>query len=318
MVVDGNRYIMNDIKTLEWLEIFLWYKCNIYCKFCYQKDLRLYYKNNLSKDKVINLLNEWYNNWKRFVIFSWWEPTLDKNLEYYIEYSKKIWFIHIRVHTNWFWFKNYSYLLNLYNKWLNWVTISVHWYKGIHDRIVWLEWNFDIIFKALINFEKLKQIDNNFVFDTNTVICKDNIKTLVILFKFLLKFSISRRMLVYPYNIESDKNELIRILPNNDLYIKYIENISELCYISNIKDFVIETIPYCLINKKYWLYIEKNYKTNKNTYFIDWEKEKNIQYNIWKIKFEECSNCIKNNICYWFSRDYFSVYWKPDFNIIIS
>lgn len=304
---------MDDIKNLEWLEIFLWYNCNVKCDFCYQKDLRYKYKENIWKNKIIELISDWYKNWKKFIIFSWWEPTLDKKLEFYIDYSNKLWYEHIRVHTNWFKFQNYNYLDSLYKAWLSWITISIHWYKWVHDKITKVNWSFIIIQKALINFEKLKKIDNNFILDTNTVICKKNISTLIILFKFLFKFSISRRMIVYPYNIDLPKKELVNIIPFRDSYLYYVENIAEFHYINNIKDFVIETIPYCLVDKKYWIYIENNFKTNKNTYFIDWEKEKNIQYNIWKIKFEECKKCIKNNNCYWFSLDYYRTYWKPSF-----
>jgi len=320
MVVDGNKYyIMNDIKDLEWLEIFLWYKCNVHCKFCYQKDLRLYYKNNISKEKVINLLNDWYNEWKRFVIFSWWEPTLDKNLGYYIEYSKKIGFIHIRVHTNWFWFRDYNHLLNLYNKWLSWITISVHWYKVIHDEIVWVKWSFDIITRALINFEKLKKIDNNFVFDTNTVICKDNIKTLLILFKFLLKFSIGRRMFTLPYSMYwFTKDELMKIFPNIDLLLTNINKILNLSLLYNIRDIVIEAIPYCFFNNIYFSFIEKNYRTSKQV-FIPNEESISKKYNNnnkikhyidWKIKYTDCNKCIKNSVCLWISKNFIDIY--PD------
>lgn len=309
---------MKDIKELEWLEIFLWYKCNIKCNFCYQKDLRFKFKENIKKEEILKLLNIWFSNWKRFVIFSWWEPTLDNNLWFYINYSKKLWYRHIRVHTNWFRFKEYNYLENLYNKWLTWVTISVHWYKWVHDSITTVKWSFKTIFKALINFQKLKNIDNNFVFDTNTVICKQNYNNLLILFKFLIKFSISRRMIVYPYNIELSNIKLKLILPIGNEYLNEINKISEYIFQNNITDFVLETIPYCLIKKKYWNYIEKNYKTDKKTYYIDWEKEKNLQYFIWKIKYKECQKCIKNNKCYWFSNDYHNLYWKPNFNPIIN
>lgn len=311
------RY-MEDIKYLEWLEIFLWYKCNIKCKFCYQKDLRLEYKDNIEKSKVLNLLLKWYKEWKRFVIFSWGEPTLDTNLWYYIEYSRELWFEHIRVHTNGFMFKEYNYLEKLYKKWLTGVTISIHWYRLIHDKITRVKGSFDIILKALINFEKLKKIDNHFTFDTNTVISKENSVNLLILFKLLLKFNVTRRMLVYPYNINLEKDKLLNILPVKNNYIVEVEKILEFIYSKNTIDFVLETIPYCLINKKYWRYIKKNYKTDKETYFIEWKQEKNIQYLMWKIKYKECNNCLKNKICYWFSNDYNTLYWKPNFNPIIN
>lgn len=305
-----------DIKIQEWLEIFLGYSCNIKCNFCYQKDLRKKFSKNIEKSEVVKLLEEWIKNWKKFVIFSGWEPTLDKNLGKYVEFAKKLWYENIRIHTNWWWFRNFEYLENLYEKGLNWVTLSIHWYGKIQDVIGWVKWNFDVLLKSLINFEKLKRKDKNFVIDTNTVICRQNYLFLLQLFRFLQKFSITRRMLVFPYTLDYEKEKLKKILPNNHDFIVEIEKIAEFMIKNNVKDFVIESLPYCLIDKKYWNFIEKNYKTDKDTYFVDWKKDRKLQYFFWKVKFEECKKCLKYDFCFWFSDDFIKFYWKPNFKII--
>lgn len=305
-----------DIKNQEWLEIFLWYRCNIKCNFCYQKDLRKEFIRNIEKEEVLKLLENWIKDWKRFIIFSWWEPTLDLNLSYYISFARGLWYEHIRVHTNWWWFSKYEYLEDLYKKWLTWVTISVHWYWKVQDLISWVKWNFDFLLKALINFEKLKRKDKRFVFDTNTVICKQNYRFLFHLFRFLQKFSITRRMLVFPYHIDRNSNELKNILPNNFEFLSEIEKVLEFMHKIRTKDFVLETLPYCMINEKYWWFIEKNFKTDKEVYYIDGKKDKKLQYNIWKIKYLECKKCSKNDICFWFSQDFLQILWKPNFTFI--
>lgn len=305
-----------DIKNQEWLEIFLWYRCNIKCNFCYQKDLRKKFIKNIEKEKVFKMLENGIKDWKKFVIFSGWEPTIEKNLLEYIDFSKKLGYEHIRIHTNGFWFQNYEYLEYLYQKWLTGVTVSIHWYWIIQDKISKVKWNFDFLFKALVNFEKLKRKDNNFIFDTNTVICKQNSLFLFQLFKFLNKFSITRRMLVFPYNIDRNLEEIKKILPNNLYFLEEVEKVLEFMFKTETKDFVLETLPYCLINKKYWWFIEKNFKTDKDVYYIDWKKDKNLQYLVWKIKYLECKKCIKNDVCFWFSKDLIQILWKPNFNYI--
>lgn len=308
-----------DIKNQEWLEIFLGYRCNIKCNFCYQKDLRKEFIKNIDKEEVLRLLIEGIEDWKKFVIFSGWEPTLDKNLSSYIEFSKKLGYEHIRVHTNGWWFKNYQYLEDLYNKWLTWVTLSIHWYWKIQDIISWVKWNFDFLFQALINFEKLKRKDKNFIFDTNTVICKQNSLFLFQLFKFLHKFSITRRMLTFPYNI-SNLDNIEYILPNNFQFLKEVEKVLEFMLQNNVKDFVLETLPYCLIDKKYWDFIEKNFKTNKWVFRLSDNKISNEEwinhYFMWKYKFSECDFCLKKDYCFGFSDDFIKFYWKISFNII--
>lgn len=305
-----------DIKNQEWLEIFLWYRCNIKCDFCYQNDLRREFRNNIWKDYVFKLLKEWRNNKKEFVIFSGWEPTLDKNLPDYIKFSKELWYNNIRVHTNGWWFRNIDYLEDLYRKWLTWVTISIHWYWKVQDLISWIDWNFDYILRALINFEKLKIKDKSFIIDTNTVICRLNYNNLIILYKFLLKFSITRKMLTYPYNLKNDIFYLKKILPPKDDFLIEVEKLLEFINYKKVNDFVVESIPYCIINKKYWDYIEKNYKTNKDVFLLNSFSEWKMHYFIWKLKFDECKKCKKYDNCYWFSYNFISFYWKWYLNVI--
>ncbi len=309
---------MSDIKSMDWIEIFLWYSCNIKCSFCYQWKLRLKFPENLDKEQVLCLLDKWIKEWKEFIIFSWWEPTLDNNLWFYISYAKKLWYKHIRVHTNWFKFKDYWYLSELFINGLTWVTISIHWYWYIQDNVSKVKGSFDNIIKALINFEKLKKNNSLFIIDTNTVICKENYKYLIFLFKFLHKFSISRRMLVYPYDLLIYNTiEKYNIMPEYKYYIKFINEILLFHENNWVKDFVLETLPYCIIDKKYHHFIEKNYKTSKTTFFIDWEKDQKLQYIQWKLKFDFCNKCSLNKKCFWFSSDYIKLFWHKHLPIKI-
>lgn len=307
----------DDFKDVEWLEISLLYKCNVKCEFCFEWDLRYKYKDKILPEKVYDLLKEWYLNDKRFVIFTWGEPTLDNNLLKYIEYAKMIWFTLIRVHTNWFKFKDYNYLLSLYKAWLWGITISIHWYDRVHDLISGVSWSFQIILIALINFEKIKKLDSTFIIDTNTVICKKNYKFLIQLFLFLKKFSIKRIMFTYPYDSNLNVNKLSNIIVSYDELKKYLNLFLVEVKKSKINDFVLESIPFCMIDKKYYSYIEKNFKTSKDQYFLwyftNYEDKKSSD---WREKHSECSKCIKNSECKWFSIDNNKVYWIPKFNFI--
>lgn len=299
--------IQEDIKNLKWLEIFLWYTCNLKCFFCYQKNLRKEYTKNIEKKEIIKLLEDWYNNWKRFIIFSWWEPTLDINLSYYIEYSKKLWFIHIRVHTNWFWFINFDYLKDLYNKWLSWVTISIHWYNNIHDNITWKLWSFDIIKKALINFEALKKINNNFIFDINTVVCTFNYQSLTSIIAFLSKFNFTRLQLVIAYSLWNFSiKEKKEIIPEYQVVIPYIIKSLILWNYYN-KKIVIENIPFCLINRKYWKNILDRIFIIRDSITVN-EKYDEFLDDFNKTKLDECADCKLNNICKGITKDYKDVY----------
>lgn len=307
--------MIKDIKDLEWLEIFLWYKCSVKCVFCYQKDLRFKYNKNLSKKEVIKLLEKWFNDWKKFVIFSWWEPTLDDNLWYYIDYSKKLWFEHIRVHSNWYWFKNLEYLKEMYSKWMTGVTISIHWYEEVYDKISQVKWSFDWIKNALRNFEILKKIDNNFIFDTNTVVSKDNYRDIPRLVKFLCNFSVTRGQIVLAYSLDMfSKDEKLSIIPEYKDIIDSLKKSLKIAYLFN-KKFVLENIPFCVIDKEYWSQILKNIKINKDSITIH-------EWNLWNTNLtwmmtsNKCKKCSMNNLCRGLPKDYYEIYWDNCINPI--
>jgi len=173
---------MEDLKDLEGLEIFLWYACNVRCVFCYQKDLRFKYKNNLTQSEVETLLQDGFDEGKRFVIFAWWEPTLDKNLPVYVSFAQKLWYQHIRVHTNWFRLQDSAYIIDLYERGLTGVIFSFHGYGKLHDEITQSPTSFSNLDAAIRNVDAIIQKDSNFVLDVNTVLYKWNYKQLLKLF----------------------------------------------------------------------------------------------------------------------------------------
>lgn len=297
-----------DIKEQEWLEIFLWYICNIKCSFCYQKDLRRRFSKNIEKIEVERLLKEGIEKEKKFVIFSGGEPTLDKNLWFYIGLAKDLGYEHIRVHTNGWWFRDFWYLKDLYKKWLTWVTLSVHWYGKIQDLISWVKWNFNYILQSLINFEKIKREDRNFIIDTNTVICKLNYKNIPTLVKFLRYFSITRWQIVLAYSLWLFSNfEKTKIVPTYEEIIPFLKESINIAQ-ENKKKFVLENIPYCVVEKDYWFAISENIKIQKESILVDKWNVWNTNTN-WMQNSKKCEKCSMSSKCRWLPIDYFKVHW---------
>ncbi len=305
---------MEDIKKLEWLEIFLSYSCNYKCIFCFENKIR-WREKKYNNDEILSLILSWYRKWKRFIVFSWWEPTLNDNLEEYISYSKKIWFKKIIIHTNWTKTSNFLYLKGLYNRWLTWIIFSFHWYWIFSNLITKNNNSFKYLNKSLINASIIKkQLDNSFTIDTNTVINKINVNNLFILFKYFSRFPITRRMLTFPYSMFwYSIKELTEVFPDFSLLLKELKKILDYSIENNIVDVVVEAIPYCFFDKKYWGFIEKNYRSRKNVFipednnifFIKNYHNIDIQhYTWWKVKRKSCMSCIKNNICLGISEDF--------------
>ena len=162
------------MKWLNWLEIFLWYSCNLKCSFCFQKDLRYEKPKFLWYESVIKIIDNWISNNKRSIIFSWWESTLDPNILKYIEYCKNNGFLDIRIHTNWLSFSDKTILNKFIKSGMTWVVLSIHWYWKIHDYLVWSDWAFEKVKNTLLNLSEIKKDNNEFVIDTNTVLNKYN------------------------------------------------------------------------------------------------------------------------------------------------
>lgn len=305
-----------DIKNQEWLEIFLWFRCNIKCEFCYQKDLRKEFIKNISKEEVFKMIENWIKNWKRFIIFSGWEPTIDINLPSYIKFAKEQGYEHIRVHTNWWWFRNYEYLEDLYKNWLTWVTLSIHWYEGVHDFVTQVRWSFDIIKKSLINFEKIKKKYSNFILDTNTVVCRNNYKNISKLIKFLSYFSVTRWQIVLTYSLELfSKREKKYIIPSYTEIIPFLKKSIDISFLEN-KKFVLENIPFCVIEKKYWYSIIDNIKINKDSITINEWNAWNTNLR-WVYKSEKCHNCKMKEKCRWIPIDYYEIYWDSELKTLL-
>ena len=288
---------------MQWLwglEIFLWYACEQKCNFCFQKDLRYKEPKFLDKSYVDWLILKWSQEWKKSIIFSWWEATLDKNLLWYVVYAKSLWFNDIRIHTNWLTFSNKAFLDSFVREGVTAVIISIHWYKNIHDILVKKEWAFQKVQQTLLNLREIKKHNPSFVIDTNTVITKLNYKTLASLFKFLSFFPITRSQIVqlYSLNLFSEREKKSLYVSYED-FSQYIENI-----VAHNSKITFENFPLCKVNSKYWNYILQRQKYDNEAYWNMWIwfEESDCTY------LEGCDSCSNKNKCTGIPKDYLLIF----------
>ena len=307
---------MTDLKNLDGLEIFLWYKCNVRCNFCYQKDLRLEYKDNLSKWEVETLLKDGYEEGKRFVIFAGGEPTLDTYLPYYIEYAKDLWFEHIRVHSNGFRFQKYSYLEDLYNKWLTGLILSFHGYGEVHDEVARVPGSFTVLQKSLENAKKLIDIDKNFCLDTNTVVYKWNYDKLLKLFLYLSKYPIIRAQVNYCSSLNLFSHE-----EKQDLMVEYSQSVPHIKkFLAVAKQrwmrIVIDNIPHCVISQSFHYFIDQNIKNDRTSYLVTGESRATYADTYDSVQTEKCEWCKFFSRCHGIPTDYYELFWDTCINPI--
>lgn len=293
----------NDI---AWIEIFLWYNCQLHCKFCFQKDLRKKDNQNLSEKEVKTIIADGFKKWKRSIFFSWWDPCIDKHLNDYIVYAKSLWYTDIRIHTNWLILASKEIFEKYIQNGATGFIISVHGYDRIHDMLVWMNGAFLKIQSALVNFTQLKKKYPFIVLDTNTVLTRYNYTTLHVLFKFFSFFPITRSQLVQLYSLE-----LFSLKEMKSIYVSYQEFGPYLEQIASIQGahLTLENFPFCKVSPEYYTYITERQKYSNNAYWyigVGWAENSYIFI-------DKCHSCVWREKCTWMPSDYVKVFKKENY-----
>lgn len=105
-------------------------------------------------------------------------------------------------------------------------------------------------------------------------------------------------MLTYPYNTNTNDTRLRKIIVKYSDLIPPLLEALEIINRKNFKNFVIESIPYCLVDKKYWPLILNNHRTKKDAFSPDGQIGSDEQYLNGKIKYPSCQKCSKVDQCY--------------------
>ena len=290
------------------LEIFLWYACNLKCKFCFQKDLRFESPKNLDTNQVMTLLRGGYENGKKFVVFSWGEPTLDANLINYVNYAQELWYEDIRIHTNGLSFADIKILQKYVKAGMTGVVISIHGYGDIHDILVKSPGAFEKVKQTLCNLVELnKNRTSQIVVDTNTVLNKYNYRNLYPLCKFFSYFPITRSQIVQLYSLYLfDEKEKRELYVTYDALREHLDSIFSIPWI-NIS---LENFPLCKVDSQHWDYVLKRKRYNNDAVGQTWEwlEESSCRF------LPSCEGCKYKDECVWIPKDYLAIFPKEIFS----
>lgn len=154
---------MKKINYPEYFIFELSSNCNFWCKMCYNS--RKSWMENIWKqlnfDSQIKVLDIIWKFWKT-IVFTWWEPTLNKNIYELINHAKSLW-LNIILITNWSTLDKWKISL-LQNKWVSKIQLSFHSRdEKIFDEITWTKNYYSIIKWNIINSLKIFWSDNVFI-----------------------------------------------------------------------------------------------------------------------------------------------------------
>jgi len=292
-------------------DVKVWFACNNRCTFCVQWDKREKFKPRTIKE-IKNIIKEEYVLWAKYIVFTWWEPTVHPDLVEAVAYAKEIWYKQIQIQSNGTNFDKIEYVQKLIDAWVTEFSPSIHgFHKDTHNKQVATPWAWDRVIKWLINLRKLDQI-----IIINSVITQDNYKEIPELAALLIKLWVTQFQFAFVHILWSADKNKESVVPRKSEIIPYVHKALDLAKKANIPAFT-EAIPYCLMQWYEWA-IAENVMPETSVVDAEWKIDSYADYrwNEWKVKREECKSCIKNDICEWPWKEYPDMYGWDEFTPI--
>lgn len=268
--------------------------CNNKCIFCSNPSN----SRSISLKRWIELIDDFVSKKYSWIIFTWWEPTLSKNLEDWIKYSTSK-NLDCRVISNWMKCAKLEYIQKLQKSWLKLIHFSLYSYiPKIHDFLTSTLWSYNKVIKAIQNAIKL-WMD----VQLNCVINKYNEEHLDKNIIFILKNFPQIKHFVWnnldPTMMEQNKKSLSS-LPDFEIAWKSLKKALKLLDDNN-KTYRVERLPLCFM-RGYEFASTETRKIVKNeeriVHFLDF-RDSFLESDWQHDKVEECSKCDLNSICAW-------------------
>lgn len=295
------------------VDVKVWFACNNYCTFCVQWDKRLKYKPR-TLDEINEILLEEYNKWAKYVVFTWWEPTVHPKLVEAVQYAKDIWYKQIQIQSNGTNFDKMDYVKKLINAWVTEFSPSIHGFnRETHNKQVWTPGAWDKVIKWLINLRKLNQC-----VIINSVITKDNYKEIPELAALLIKLQVTQFQFAFVHILWSADKNKEEVVPKKSEIVPYVHKALDLALLAKIPAYT-EAIPYCMMQWYEWAIAEAimpETAVHDAEYVI--ESYADYRWSDWKSKREECKTCKKNKVCEWPWKEYPELYWWDEFEPITN
>lgn len=270
--------------------------CNNQCHFCSNPSNG----NNISLERWIELIDDFISREYRWIIFTWWEPTLSPDLAKWINYANSKW-MENRMISNGMMCSDYNFTKKLADAWLELVHFSVYsCYDKVHDFLTDTPWSWKKLMMSITHALKLwirVQI--------NTVINHYNQNHLDKTVKFLTKHFPQIKHFVWnnldPLMMRKTKTAL-STLPDYDIASRSL--IEAMTFLeSTNRTFRVERFPLCYMRWFEWASTETRKIVKDEERMVHFLDERETIRQHWKHwehdKLEWCNSCDLNSICAW-------------------
>jgi len=307
------------------------YFCNQKCFFCIDNDKQhlTFLKKDINK-KIYDMIKNWVWEYEN-IVFTSWEPTLNKNFGNYIRYAKKLWYKEIWLITN----GSLLYLKEVRDEilfsGLDNLVVSIHWLWKIHDKMVGINWIFNIVLKWLLLLLKEKiKLSNLINIQLSFVMNKFNFEIYYKYINYFFKIWINKIIIntLRPEWYSSWKKYRNFFFSYND-FINFNKNLKKEqlkllnSFILSRKLVITDMLP-CVMYQSWlrikWMWsveIRKSFSSeNKKNWFNDLKTYDKIEKNeliddntLIKTHIYKCYKCKFKNNCEWIYIDYLLNFW---------
>ncbi len=289
------------------------FACNNHCTFCVQWDKRYKFKPR-SLEEIKKIIQEEYDLGAKYIVFTWWEPTVHTGLVEAVQFARQIGFIQIQIQSNGTNFDNIDYVKKLISAGVTEFSPSIHGFnRETHDEQVNTKWAWDRVVKGLINLRKLNQI-----VIINSVITKTNYKEIPELASLLVKLWVTQFQFAFVHILWSAEKNKDMVVPKKSTVIPYVHKALDIAKKNNIPAFT-EAIPYCFMQWYEWA-IAENVMPETSVVDAEYKIESygDYRWNEGKIKGPQCKVCIKNSVCEWPWKEYPEIYGWEEFIPVLT
>lgn len=290
-------------------DVKVWFACNNHCSFCVQGDKREKYPPRTLEEICVILKSE-FENGCRWVVFTWWEPTVHPHLIEAVSYAKEIGYSVIQIQSNGRSFANMEYLEKLVQAGVTEFSPAIHGFKKeTHDSLVWSIWAWEQVIRGIINIKKL-----GLPIIINSVITSKNYQEIPELASLLVKLGVVSFQFAFVHILGSAAKNKGTIVPRKSDVIPYVKKWLDIGKKAGITCMT-EAIPFCLMQWYEWAIAEYNFIPETTVVDAEYRTENYADYrwNEGKAKREECKKCSKNAICEWPWKEYPEIYGWDEF-----
>ncbi|MDD3032342.1 MAG: radical SAM protein [Bacilli bacterium] len=273
---------------MKTLDIKTGFQCNNQCQFCIQGDKRNF-KKTKSTEEIKQILKQNCDNFGKLV-FTGGEVTIREDILEIVKYAKDLGYKIIQIQTNGRMFSYFDFCKKLIDAGVTEFGLSIHGSTPeIHDGLTRAVGSFEQTLQGILNLKKLQQ-----PVLINSVVTRINYKDAPNIARILSDIGVKSYQFAFMHinSIILNNDETIeKIVPRYKEIKPFVEEGLQIGIDANVKSRV-ETIPFCILQEKYYNNISPDYLRESFIYEDDKLKDfRKMKKDGAKLKGERCREC---------------------------